>query len=141
MPPTFLTHDAAVNYHQMLSIKYCQTLTGLLPQFSAVLDRNVASLFKLERWIDTEFFPSSLPECLRPTHFPRISLLLERTVTLCSTESEYLRQNAQHVWNCHYACHVCFGKTTVVTCIQLHQCINVADRSCYSTCSQSAKTI
>jgi len=77
----------------VLAIKhpdYCRQLTRLLPQFSAVFNWNVASLFKFKRRIDTELFAGSFSECLRPTDFPWISLFLECTMAFCTAESEHL---------------------------------------------------
>lgn len=62
----------------------------LLPQFSAVFDRHVAMLLKLEGSVHCQFFAVSLPERLRPSHFAWVTLSLESFVALRPTKSEQL---------------------------------------------------
>ena len=70
--------------------------TSLLPEFSRIFNWDMPPLLKLKRRINSQFLPSSLPECLSPTHFPWISLLLECTVAFGTTKSEQLQQDTYH---------------------------------------------
>ena len=70
-------------------------LTCLLPQLPIVFDRNISSLFKLERWIYCQFLSYALPESLGPLCLARILLLLEVLVALRSAEFENLEDGTE----------------------------------------------
>lgn len=66
------------------------TLTCLLPEFSVVLDRNIASLLKLKGWVYGELLAGKLPERSSVSLLPWVGLPLEHLVTLLSTQKERL---------------------------------------------------
>lgn len=63
---------------------------GVLPELPVVFNRNVPSLLEFKRWVNCQFFASSLAESLRPSGLPWVALLLEKLVAFRSAESENL---------------------------------------------------
>ena len=74
-----------------------RALTGLLPEFSVVLDGFVSPLLELEGRIDGQLLAGALPEGLGPLGLSRVLLLLEVLRAFRSAEFENLKTRNSNI--------------------------------------------